>query len=187
MQCSCKRNFTDGMLVLQEARAKDMISQLKLEMNNLTRLVEAGAGLSIGEESTMNELLKQKEDLTKERDAQVQPHLMTAQLWAVAFNISACWQVGRTNPAFCLTFACCTDTGKSASIMQQPLQCHDDASMICTTNMPNGYDHDAHTCSNSPITCHQTSACGSGQHQHSLCTLPKAFEYSLIQLQQRYV
>ena len=55
----------------QEARAKDMISQLKLEMNNLTRLVEAGAGLSIGEESTMNELLKQKEDLTRERDAQV--------------------------------------------------------------------------------------------------------------------
>lgn len=48
-----------------------MISQLKLEMNNLTRLVEAGAGLSIGEEATMNELLKQKEDLTKERDAQV--------------------------------------------------------------------------------------------------------------------
>ena len=74
MQCSCRPNFTDGMLVMQEARAKDMISQLKLEMNNLTRLVEAGAGLSIGEESTMNELLKQKEDLTKERDAQVQPH-----------------------------------------------------------------------------------------------------------------
>ena len=58
----------------QEARAKDMISQLKLEMNNLTRLVEAGAGLSIGEEATMNELLKQKEDLTKERDAQVCCH-----------------------------------------------------------------------------------------------------------------
>ena len=55
----------------QEARAKDMISQLKVEMNNLTRLVEAGAGLSIGEEATMNELLKQKEDLTRERDAQV--------------------------------------------------------------------------------------------------------------------
>ena len=53
-----------------------MISQLKLEMNNLTRLVEAGAGLSIGEEATMNELLKQKEDLTKERDAQV-PALST--------------------------------------------------------------------------------------------------------------
>jgi len=100
------------MPITQEARAKDMISQLKLEMNNLTRLVEAGAGLSIGEESTMNELLKQKEDLTKERDAQVQPHtknqakyscqgpdadscdctanLMTAHLWAEALNISAC-------------------------------------------------------------------------------------------------
>ncbi len=78
------------MVVMQEARAKDMISQLKLEMNNLTRLVEAGAGLSIGEESTMNELLKQKEDLTKERDAQVQPDLMSGQLWAVAFGTSAC-------------------------------------------------------------------------------------------------
>ena len=54
---------------MQEARAKAMINQLKLEMNNLTRLVEAGAGLSIGEEATMNELLKQKEDLTAERDA----------------------------------------------------------------------------------------------------------------------
>lgn len=48
-----------------------MITQLKLEMNNLTRLVEAGAGLSIGEEATMNELLKQKEELTAERDSQV--------------------------------------------------------------------------------------------------------------------
>jgi fructose/tagatose bisphosphate aldolase len=90
MQCGCKCSFIDGMVVMQEARAKDMISQLKLEMNNLTRLVEAGAGLSIGEESTMNELLKQKEDLTKERDAQVQPDLMSAQLWAVAFGTSAC-------------------------------------------------------------------------------------------------
>ena len=57
-----------------------MISQLKLEMNNLTRLVEAGAGLSIGEEATMNELLKQKEDLTKERDAQVCCHLLHPSL-----------------------------------------------------------------------------------------------------------
>ena len=80
-------------------------------------------------------------------------------------------------------FACCADTGKSASIMQQPFQCHDSASMICTTTMSNGYDHDARTFSNSSMTCHQTSACGSGQHQHLLCMLPKAFEYSLIQLQ----
>ena len=54
-----------------------MINQLKLEMNNLTRLVEAGAGLSIGEEATMNELLKQKEDLTAERDAQVSQTMQT--------------------------------------------------------------------------------------------------------------
>ena len=63
-----------------------MISQLKLEMNNLTRLVEAGAGLSIGEESTMNELLKQKEDLTRERDAQVSlPHA-----YCLALESSVC-------------------------------------------------------------------------------------------------
>ena len=66
-----KRHKLRVIHALQEARAKDMISQLKLEMNNLARLVEAGAGLSIGEEATMNELLKQKEDLTQERDAQV--------------------------------------------------------------------------------------------------------------------
>lgn len=67
----CEQLYLSAFTHVQEARAKDMISQLKLEMNNLTRLVEAGAGLSIGEEATMNELLKQKEDLTKERDSQV--------------------------------------------------------------------------------------------------------------------
>lgn len=55
----------------QEARAKETIQQLKLEIANLTRLVEQGAGLGLGEESTVNELLKQKEELTRERDMQV--------------------------------------------------------------------------------------------------------------------
>jgi hypothetical protein len=56
---------------LQEAKAKDTINQLKAEIANLTRLAEAGSALSMGEEATMNELMKQKEDLTRERDAQV--------------------------------------------------------------------------------------------------------------------
>lgn len=37
----------------------------------MTRLAEAGSALSMGEEETLNELMKQKEELTRERDAQV--------------------------------------------------------------------------------------------------------------------
>uniref|UniRef100_A0A061SN17 Flagellar associated protein n=1 Tax=Tetraselmis sp. GSL018 TaxID=582737 RepID=A0A061SN17_9CHLO len=55
----------------KESRAKETIQQLKLEIANLTRLVEQGAGFGLGEESTVNELLKQKEELTRERDMQV--------------------------------------------------------------------------------------------------------------------
>ena len=35
----------------KEARAKETISQLKIEISNLSRLVEQGAGLSMGQES----------------------------------------------------------------------------------------------------------------------------------------
>ena len=56
----------------KEARAKETISQLKSEISNLSRLVEQGAGLSMGQESQVNELLKDKDDLTAERDAQVE-------------------------------------------------------------------------------------------------------------------
>lgn len=45
--------------------------QLKAEIANLTRLAEAGSALSSGEEAALNELMKQKEELTRERDAQV--------------------------------------------------------------------------------------------------------------------
>ena len=55
----------------KEARAKDSIQQLKLEISNLSRLVEQGAGLSLGQETTVNDLIKQKEDLMAERDQQV--------------------------------------------------------------------------------------------------------------------
>lgn len=55
----------------KEARAKETISQLKLEIANLTSLVEQGAGISLGEESTVNDLLRQKEELVKELDQKV--------------------------------------------------------------------------------------------------------------------
>jgi hypothetical protein len=57
--------------VLQEAKAKEAITQLKAEIANLTRLAEAGSALSMGEEATLNELMKQRDELTRERDGQV--------------------------------------------------------------------------------------------------------------------
>jgi len=55
----------------KEARAKDTIQQLKLEIQNLSKLVEQGAGLGVSEDQTVMELTKQKDELTRERDAQV--------------------------------------------------------------------------------------------------------------------
>ncbi|XP_062927180.1 cilia- and flagella-associated protein 58 [Mobula hypostoma] len=52
----------------QEKRGKETIRSLKQEISNLTRLVEQGAGLSLGQESSVNDLLKIQEQLTKERD-----------------------------------------------------------------------------------------------------------------------
>ena len=54
----------------KEGRAKETITQLKTEIQNLSRLVEQGAGLSIGQENTVNELVKVKGELAKEREAQ---------------------------------------------------------------------------------------------------------------------
>ena len=54
----------------KEGRAKETISQLKHEIQNLSRLVEQGAGLSIGQENTVNELVKVKAELGKERESQ---------------------------------------------------------------------------------------------------------------------
>jgi len=55
----------------KEARAKETIAQLKTEISNLSRLVEQGAGLSVGQENTVNELLHEKEELAAERDQQL--------------------------------------------------------------------------------------------------------------------
>lgn len=52
----------------KETRARETIQSLKLEIANMSKLVEQGAGLSMGQEHSVNELLKIKEDLTKERD-----------------------------------------------------------------------------------------------------------------------
>ena len=55
----------------KESRARDTINQLKLEIANLTKLVEQGAGLSFGQDTNVQELVKMKEELTKQRDAQL--------------------------------------------------------------------------------------------------------------------
>ncbi len=55
----------------KESRARDTINQLKLEIANLTKLVEQGAGLSFGSDTNVQELVKMKEELTKQRDAQL--------------------------------------------------------------------------------------------------------------------
>jgi len=52
----------------RETRARETIQSLKVEISNLTKLVEQGAGLSMGQEHSVNELLKMKEELSKERD-----------------------------------------------------------------------------------------------------------------------
>ena len=54
----------------KESRAKETISQLKTETSNLSRLVEQGTGLSIGQEKTVNELLEDKDTLSAERNQQ---------------------------------------------------------------------------------------------------------------------
>ncbi|XP_071090253.1 cilia- and flagella-associated protein 58-like [Haliotis cracherodii] len=56
----------------KETRARETIQSLKMEISNLSKLVEQGAGLTMGQEHSVNELLKIKEELTKERDEQLQ-------------------------------------------------------------------------------------------------------------------
>ncbi|XP_053245246.1 cilia- and flagella-associated protein 58 [Podarcis raffonei] len=52
----------------KEQKAKETILSLKEEIVNLTKLVEQGSGLSLGQEHNLRELLKFKEEVTKERD-----------------------------------------------------------------------------------------------------------------------
>ena len=55
----------------KEARAKETIQQLKQEVANLNKLIEDGGSYGVGQETTLNELLQQKDELTEERDAQI--------------------------------------------------------------------------------------------------------------------
>lgn len=74
----------------KEGRAKDTIQQLKHEIQNLSRLVEQGAGLSIGQENTVNELVKVKAELSKEREAQAsQIHSLMAEIQSYLSKIGA--------------------------------------------------------------------------------------------------
>ncbi len=50
----------------KEASARQTIQRLKAEIANLSRLVDQGAGLSIGQETAVNDLLKIKEELSAE-------------------------------------------------------------------------------------------------------------------------
>ncbi|KAK0049011.1 cilia- and flagella-associated protein 58-like [Biomphalaria glabrata] len=55
----------------KEVKSKETAQRLKAEIEQLSKLVEQGAGLSMGQDHSVNELLKVKEDLTRERDDQL--------------------------------------------------------------------------------------------------------------------
>ncbi|KAM8806102.1 cilia- and flagella-associated protein 58 [Eudromia elegans] len=52
----------------KEQKAKETILSLREEIERLTKLVEQGSDLSLGQEYNVRDLLKFKEDITKERD-----------------------------------------------------------------------------------------------------------------------
>ncbi|KAK9852338.1 hypothetical protein WJX84_004646 [Apatococcus fuscideae] len=55
----------------KEANARELIEGLKEEISSLTQLLEAGQGLSAEEQNAMDELTRQRDALTKERNAQM--------------------------------------------------------------------------------------------------------------------
>ena len=65
---------------MQEAAARGEAAALRAEVADLSRLVEAGAGLGAGEEAARDELLRQRDALLAERDAQARQFMgLTAQ------------------------------------------------------------------------------------------------------------
>uniref|UniRef100_A0A8C0EKF3 Cilia and flagella associated protein 58 n=1 Tax=Bubo bubo TaxID=30461 RepID=A0A8C0EKF3_BUBBB len=52
----------------KEQKAKETINSLQEEISRLTNFVEQGSGLSLGQERNIQDLLKLKEEITKERD-----------------------------------------------------------------------------------------------------------------------
>lgn len=75
----------------KEARAKETINQLKLEIANLTKLVEQGAGLGIGQDVSTQDLIKQKEELTQQRDSHLEEivQVSEANTNSLSINTSA--------------------------------------------------------------------------------------------------
>ena len=56
---------------MQELKAKEQIAALKLEISNLTRLLEQGAAVGLAEEADLEELVRQRDAAAVDRDVQV--------------------------------------------------------------------------------------------------------------------
>ena len=62
-------------MFLQEARFKEAAAGYQQEIATLTRLVEAGAGLSSIDDNMHEDMQRRNEDLARDRDEQVTPRL----------------------------------------------------------------------------------------------------------------
>eukprot|EP00887_Chlorella_sp_A99_P000486 scaffold17.g486.t1 len=69
----------------KELKAKEQIAQLKLEISNMTRLLEQGAAVGLAEEADLQELIRQKEELARERDVQVE-QIVSLRSEVASFN-----------------------------------------------------------------------------------------------------
>ena len=67
-------------------RAKDTINQLKEEISNLSKLVEKGAGLSVGQENMVKELIRVRDELTRKTDEQGQTIAVSCEHNAITFS-----------------------------------------------------------------------------------------------------
>jgi len=68
-------------MLVKQTRAKETITQLKDEIGNLTKLVEKGAKMNAGQETMVKELMKTREDLTRQAEEQAaQAKLLETQL-----------------------------------------------------------------------------------------------------------
>ncbi|XP_023653651.1 cilia- and flagella-associated protein 58 [Paramormyrops kingsleyae] len=70
---SLKQEIEKAWEMLDAAHKKELIADetiqnLKYDVTNLTKIVQQGEGFATGQEHSMNDLLKIKDDLTKERD-----------------------------------------------------------------------------------------------------------------------
>ena len=82
--------ISDAATRAQEARAKETIASLRGEIASLQRLADGGGGLSSAEEAALQELMRQKEELVKERDLQARTRARVARSWRLPL---AAWRV----------------------------------------------------------------------------------------------